>query len=275
MLRPPCISILLSLALCLIAPESSPAQHKSKESEDSGKATKESATKPSKKKKPATSDDQPGKDIDKDLSEEIRKAVVPDADATPSKSKGPKPAQVSSFSPDELAGFDDYPTEVQELIKKASDLTRQNLTYSFGSSDPKNGGMDCSGTIYRLLQDGGIKETPRQSDEMCRWVMKQAVLHRTEKADSFSNTLFGSMEPGDLAFWTGTYDTGALRDPPITHVMMYLGIRKKDGKPIVFGASDGRSYEGQRRCGVSAFDFVLPKKEGKATFYGYGPVPRK
>jgi cell wall-associated NlpC family hydrolase len=162
---------------------------------------------------------------------------------------------------------------VQKLIRSASELTQLNLTYTFASSDPKNGGMDCSGTIYHLLNVGGIKDTPRQSDEMCRWLMKHSVLHRTESAFSFSNTLFSAMQPGDLLFWSGTYDAGAQRDPPITHVMLYLGIRKKDGKPIVFGASDGRSYDGQRRCGVSVFDFVLPKKDGKATFYGYGSIP--
>jgi hypothetical protein len=42
---------------------------------------------------------------------------------------------------------------------------------------------------------------------------------------------------------------------------------------VVFGASDGRTYDGQRRNGVSVFDFVMPKRDGRAAFYGYGPVP--
>jgi len=54
------------------------------------------------------------------------------------------------------------------------------------------------------------------------------------------------------------------------------------GLPLIGGAGqpaqmfilfDGRRYEGQSRCGVSVFDFELPKPGGKATFYGYGPVP--
>src|SRR5580704_15262676 len=63
----------------------------------------------------------------------------------------PKPAQVSSFTPDEIAGYDGYAPALQTLVLKAAELTHKNLTYTFGSSDPTSGGMDCSGTIYHLL----------------------------------------------------------------------------------------------------------------------------
>lgn len=35
---------------------------------------------------------------------------------------------------------------------------------------------------------------------------------------------------------------------------------KKSGRPLVFGASDGRVYQGERRTGVSIFDLSLPKE---------------
>jgi hypothetical protein len=41
----------------------------------------------------------------------------------------------------------------------------------------------------------------------------------------------------------------------------------------MFGASDGRPYEGKPQCGVSVFDFRMPAAGGKARFVGYGPVP--
>ena len=77
------------------------------------------------------------------------------------------------------------------------------------------------------------------------------------------------------------------RDPPVTHVMVYLGKRKKDGVRLMFGSSDGRPYDGQRRNGVSVFDFKMPAaRSGDAAdavtaaapdhapdFSGYGPVP--
>lgn len=186
---------------------------------------------------------------------------------------GKKTAAVSSITPEEIEGFETYPAATQQLIRRSLELTTQNLRYQFGSSDPKAGGMDCSGTMYRVLQDSGIKDVPRQSDEICRWVMRHTRLYRTEDTSTLKDKSLSALKPGDLLFWTGTYDTSSPRELPISHVMLYLGKRKKDGKPVVFGASDGRTYDGQRRNGVSVFDFVMPKRDGKAAFYGYGPVP--
>jgi NlpC/P60 family len=183
------------------------------------------------------------------------------------------PAAVSSMLPEEIDGFEGFPTDLQNLVRKSLELTTQSLRYQFGSSDPKAGGMDCSGTMFRVLQGCGVKNTPRQSDEMCRWVMQRTVLYRTEDAATLKDPAFSALKPGDLLFWTGTYETTTPRELPVSHVMLYLGKRKKDGKPVIFGASDGRTYEGQRRNGVSVFDFSLPKRGDKSAFYGYGPIP--
>ena len=125
---------------------------------------------------------------------------------------------------------------------------------------------------------------PRQANEQYAWVRKngrfQAVL--SKKASSFE---LDDLHPGDLLFWTGTYSVD--RDPPVTHTMVYLGRRKTDGKPVMVGASDGRPYDGQRRNGVSVFDFKLPAAPSGASadtraaaapdrspnFAGYGTVP--
>jgi hypothetical protein len=79
-------------------------------------------------------------------------------------------------------------------------------------------------------------------------------------------------------FWSGTYQVN--RDVPITHVMIYLGTEKKTEKPVMVGASDGRSYNGERRFGVSVFDFKLPngtpnKNDPDITprFEGYASIP--
>ncbi len=183
-----------------------------------------------------------------------------------------RPAAVSTLDESELLDFDQQPEPIQKLIRAALELTRMKLTYVFASHDPSRGGMDCSGTIYHLLQKAGIADVPRQSDQICGWVQKKGRLHRIEKADSLGHAEFGSLRPGDLIFWSGTYDA-TRRQIPVTHVMLFLGQNKTTGKPIIFGASDGRRYEGQRRTGVSLFDFVLPKPDAKASLYGYGSVP--
>ncbi|MGZ5002931.1 MAG: C40 family peptidase, partial [Chthoniobacterales bacterium] len=83
--------------------------------------------------------------------------------------------------------------------------------------------------------------------------------------------------PGDLMFWTGTYDIN--RDPPITHAMIYLGREKSTGRRIMVGASDGRTYHDESRYGVSVFDFRVSRPGHAATngrtpdFVGYGKIP--
>jgi hypothetical protein len=94
------------------------------------------------------------------------------------------------------------------------------------------------------------------------------------KEDTFE---LEELKPGDLLFWTGTY--AIERDPPITHAMIYLGRKKGSNQRIMVGASDGRTYEGESRYGVSIFDFKIPKpaktNEGRMSpnFIGYGQIP--
>src|SRR5262249_20604799 len=57
-----------------------------------------------------------------------------------------------SLSPDKIAEYDSYPPKVRQIIDAGLALTKQDLGYTYGSADPKNGGMDCSGFIYYVLQ---------------------------------------------------------------------------------------------------------------------------
>ena len=132
--------------------------------------------------------------------------------------------------------------------------------------------MDCSGTINYLLTQHGLKGVPRSSDEICEWVRERSGMHLAPDGVELSHDAFSALRPGDLLFWTGTYET-LPRKLPVSHIMMYLGTLKKTGKPVVFGASDGRYYAGQRRSGVSVFDFSMPRNGSKAAFYGYGTIP--
>lgn len=220
-----------------------------------------------------------------------KKVVHDDDEDTPTPSPTPEatpPVDVSqtksnsapnaSLTSDQLVEFSKQPESVQKLIESALALTQENLTYTYGSADPANGGMDCSGFIYYVLRQNGFKDVPRDASGQYVWVRKaktfQAVLS-THK-DSFE---LDDLRPGDLLFWTGTYDVQ--RDPPITHTMIYLGIEKSTHKPVMVGSTDGRSYQGKSRWGVSVFDFKAntpvvtsdPQKKSRAQFVGYGTVP--
>ncbi len=210
--------------------------------------------------------------------------AAPDAKAGAPTDHTAAPAAVSTVEPTEIEGFDTQSEPVKKLLHTALDLTRKNLTYTYGSSDPASGGMDCSGTIYYLLKQAGFDDVPRQANEQYEWVRQKSHFYAvlSKKQD---NVELREMRPGDLLFWEGTYHVD--RDPPVTHVMVYLGKRKRDGARLMFGSSDGRPYDGQRRNGVSVFDFKMPAaRSGDAAdavtaaapdhapdFSGYGPVP--
>jgi peptidoglycan DL-endopeptidase CwlO len=184
---------------------------------------------------------------------------------------------VASLRPQALQEFSEQPPQVQQLIRSALALTHQQLSYRYGSADPSSGGMDCSGFIYYVLKNAGYDSVPRDSSEQYAWARKNgefhAVLSRSVKTFELDD-----LKPGDLMFWSGTYKTE--REIPITHVMIYLGKEKKSGKPVMVGASEGRSYDGIRRFGVSVFDFKMPSGRANdkdpdlvAKFEGYASIP--
>ena len=204
---------------------------------------------------------------------------TPEETATPSpqpSGRAKKGAPNVSLSPDEIADYENYSPKVREILDAGLALTSQNLGYAYGSADPKNGGMDCSGFIYYVLRQNGFPDVPRDSSQQYVWVRKagdfDAVLSRKE--DSFE---LDDLKPGDLLFWRGTYSID--RDPPITHTMIYLGREKRNNKRVMVGSSDGRTYDGKQRWGVSVFDFKMPPppSSGDAkispVFVGYGRIP--
>ena len=174
-----------------------------------------------------------------------------------------------SISASELQGFNQYPQNIQRLITQALTLASRNLSYQYGSADPKNGAMDCSGTIYYLLQTFSGSDIPRSSDEMYTWAIKNGKFH-TVKSNAFDSSEFADLKPGDLLFWSGTYATK--KASAISHVMMYLG-KNAEGDRLMFGASDGRTYKGKQIWGVSVFDFRLPATDSKSHFIGYSCIP--
>jgi peptidoglycan DL-endopeptidase CwlO len=201
----------------------------------------------------------------------------PESGGFPPESTPANVAPPATMKPEELGEFSHQSKEIQQLIRNSLGLTERNLSYKYGSADPASGGMDCSGFIYYVLTNAGYKDVPRDSAGQYVWVRKsgnfRAVLGRS--LDSFE---FDDLKPGDLLFWSGTYAVD--REFPITHVMIYLGKEKSTGKPVMVGSTDGRTYAGIRRYGVSVFDFKLPSGKANnadpdltARFEGYGSIP--
>jgi hypothetical protein len=132
--------------------------------------------------------------------------------------------------------------------------------------------MDCSGTIYHLLRAHGWKDVPRDSPGQNEWT-RAGGGYREVVSKSAESAEFADLQPGDLMFWSGTYDTHRT-GVAVSHVMLYLGTEAKTHQRVMFGASDGRSYHGVQRFGVSVFDFKMPRPDQvKTDFVGYGRIP--
>jgi len=183
-----------------------------------------------------------------------------------------KTGEVATLATADIMEFSQQPYGVRTMISYALGLTGMGLGYKYGSSDPEQGGMDCSGTIYHILTHLGYLSIPRDSLGLYHWVKQQGnfTLLQGEGHGSFKE-----IKPGDLLFWINTYETK--RNPPISHVSMYIGTDRNTGLPVMVGASEGRKYKSRVRNGVSVFEFHYPESigisGGKSNFIGYGSVP--
>jgi cell wall-associated NlpC family hydrolase len=182
----------------------------------------------------------------------------------------------ATISAAEISGYEGYSAEVRKILDLAIDLASQNLGYKYGSADPVNGGLDCSGFIHYVLSKSGIGDVPRDAREQYIWVRKagnfQAVLGHSDETFELD-----ALKPGDLLFWASTSNVD--REPAITQTMIYVGRDKSTNRRVMVGASDGRTYKGQSRFGVSIFDFKVSRLGAKTEdrpgpiFVGYGRIP--
>ena len=275
-------------------PTPTPTPHKKKKSTATKKESASPSPTPSRKKKSVSPS--PAASPTAKAKEKSSPTPEPSETPSPSPSSSPSPTPLLSptttaapqrekrgapnatLSPEAISGFENYPPKVQQLLNSALELTTRNLDYKYGSADPDNGGMDCSGFVYFVLKQNGLESVPRDSSEQYVWLRRAGKFEPvvSQKDDSFE---FDNLKPGDLLFWTGTY--AIKRDPPITHAMIYLGREKKTGARVMVGASDGRTYQSEQRFGVSVFDFKMPRadkgeiEDGKVhpRFVGYAHIP--
>lgn len=194
--------------------------------------------------------------------------VVADDGAGPSH---PIPGELQADSIAELATVE---PERRKLVQLALELGRKHRLnrYIYGSADPAKGGFDCSGSIHFILTASGLQPA-RSSASQYDWIRKAGRLTTVPEGATLDSPSLAQLKPGDLVFWSGTYEPTDGRTNKVTHVQMYLGTELKTGNPVMIGSSDGRSYRGTARCGFGVFDFKIPRKGSKSRILGYGPPP--
>jgi len=182
----------------------------------------------------------------------------------------------ATISVADISDSQSYSPEVKKMIDVGLDLTTRNLGYKYASADPAKGGMDCSGFIYYVLAQSGVKDVPRDARDQYICVRKsgnfKVVL--AQRDDSFE---LDELKPGDLLFWASNY--GISRDPDITQTMIYLGRERGTNKRLMAGAIENRSTKGRQGSGVGVFEFKVGRAGPKANtesgpvFVGYGRIP--
>lgn len=175
----------------------------------------------------------------------------------------------------DLKGFEELPENRRKLIEtalKAADGVA-GMPYLYGGNGAKDGGFDCSGAIYHVLREVGLKP-PRTSADQYLWIRDHSKLHPVPlTARDITHVSFAALQPGDLIFWTGTYDPDDGRLVKITHVAMFLGYEEKDGRPVMINATNGRSYRGEKLNGYGLCDLRVPSAASKSRLVGYGTPP--
>lgn len=188
------------------------------------------------------------------------------------KSPHGKPALIATA---DLTDFDALPNDRKKLIEGAISVAKESpwLPYKFGGSSPADGGFDCSGAMYFVMNKAGLKP-PRTSADQYLWLKENNRLHEAAAdARAIDHPSLAALRPGDLLFWSGTYAPSDGRTVNITHVAIYLGKEKKGNRPVMINATDGRSYRGTQANGYGVYDFYLPKEGSRSAFVGFGTPP--
>ncbi|MCB1160242.1 MAG: C40 family peptidase [Leptospiraceae bacterium] len=146
------------------------------------------------------------------------------------------------------------------LVKEARRLGTLGIRYAASWKAPgetKARTMDCSGTAQYLYKHVLNKDISRSSYSQYQDLIKvnriKDVPMKAGKIDV--DKLKKELRTGDLLFWVNTHDDiPADRNPPVSHVMVYLGI-DKDGNMKMGGSHTFEKGETSQRGGPDVFFF--------------------
>jgi len=166
----------------------------------------------------------------------------------------PKPpgrslAEILGFSSPSRPSANDWGNR---FIQEARVLGNQGIEYDEDWRPPGESQawtMDCSNTtryIYKVTT--GIQLPRTASDQYYYLHLQGKAWDVPQASDGWAdgNFLRRNLKPGDLLFWENTYRPE--RQPPITHVMIFLGVNDK-GQWIMAGSQTSRGGEHNRRNG--------------------------
>ncbi|MCC5813826.1 MAG: C40 family peptidase [Leptospira sp.] len=168
-----------------------------------------------------------------------------------------------SFSNDVMSGGISK-SQKQELIRFARDMGSKNIKYAEKWHPPDQSSawvMDCSNTARYIYQRFFHFNLPRTSLDQYELAVKNGNFHSAVETESGidSSKLANELRTGDILFWENTYNVN--RNPPISHVMVYLG-KNKSNRMKMFGAGSKGTGEQTTDGGLDVYVFDPNRKMG-------------
>lgn len=191
--------------------------------------------------------------------------------------------------------IDSSPTKLTSDEKKnlsflAYNLGKKKIKYSqvyLPDNEKLSIRMDCSNTVKYVFKKALNIDLPRTSFDQYRAVMESGNFNstpRTSEGRIDNDMLTKKMKSGDILFWINTHDNIPKNwNPPIGHVMIYLG-KSKTGKKLMFGAGTFGKGKNTDDGGIDVYIFdpelslgcVKNKNNGciiEGEFFGFGKPP--
>jgi len=155
------------------------------------------------------------------------------------------------------------------FLEETRNLASRGIAYDESwrpEGEARSWEMDCSNTSRYLYQvTAGIQLPRTASDQYYYLHLQDKAWDVPTVANGFAdcNFLRANLKPGDLLFWENTYRPD--RQPPITHVMIFLGTNAK-GQWIMAGSQSGHGGEfNPRRSGPDVYVFDPTRPTGGYT----------
>jgi cell wall-associated NlpC family hydrolase len=144
------------------------------------------------------------------------------------------------------------------FLAETRNLAAQGVSYD-GSWRPDGEShrweMDCSNTSRYLYQVTAGIQLPRTASDQYYYLHLQDKawdVPMTSAGFADCNYLRNNLKPGDLLFWENTYRPE--RQPPITHVMIFLGSDER-GRWLMAGSQGSRGFYNPRHSGPDVYVF--------------------
>jgi cell wall-associated NlpC family hydrolase len=206
------------------------------------------------------------------VSSSLPVGTLPSQNITPASSVAPLPRSHGFLS--SLFGHDDSSEEgdwAARFHAKAEELASHHIGYAQSWRPPGEAHawvMDCSNTSRYLYRVTANLELPRTASDQYYYLHLQGKawdVPTTGRGDPDVSYLQRHLKPGDLLFWENTYRPD--RQPPITHVMVFLG-QDELGHWLMAGSQSGHNGE-HKHTGPDIYHFdPLAPSGGYTTWMG-------